>query len=198
MTNRDFDIVIVAALDEGRTIGRDGQLPWHLPADLAHFKETTMGHPLVMGRKTREAIGTALPGRNNIVLTRQSGLEYSDSTVVGSLEEAFDCVEGLGADRAMVIGGASLFERLVPVADRMVLTVVKGHHDGDVFFPDFDADQWRVVDVEPRSADEDNPRDMVFVELRADAEPPRTVGSTERGGPLPEKLADLVGGDDRG
>lgn len=188
MTDYDVELVIVAALDEERAIGRDGRLPWKLPADLRHFKETTMGHPLVMGRKTREAIGRALPGRDNIVLTRRSDVEFADSIVVHSLDEACQQIEELGATRAMIIGGASIFEQALPRVDRMVLTLVEGRHDGDTFFPAFQGEQWEIVDTRVREADEDNERGMVFVTLEAAVESPRTVGTSGPEGGLAAKL----------
>lgn len=194
MSDYDFDIVLVAALDECRVIGREGGLPWHLPADLRHFKKTTMGHPLVMGRKTYESLGGGLPGRDNIVLTGQTDVDYSDAVVVHSLDEAFDRVDELDTEEAMVIGGESIFRQTLPRADRMVLTLVAGRHDGDTYFPDFDGDEWEIVDADTHPADDENESGMVFLRLRAAAEPPLGVDSDSdsEAGPLNEKLRDQL------
>lgn len=192
MNDPDFDIVLVAALDEARVIGHRGDLPWHLPADLRHFKETTMGHPLLMGRRTHESIGTALPGRDNIVLTGRDDYQPPGCTIAHSLEEAFDHVEATGADKAMVVGGETVFRQILPLADRMVLTVVAGRHEGDVFFPNFADDQWNVVDTRPRPADEDNENDMVFVRLEATVETPRTMQPVRTPGRLSKPLKNAL------
>ena len=190
--SRGIETVVVAAVDEERAIGRDGDLPWDLPADLRRFKRITMGHPMVMGRRTHESIGTALPGRESIVLTTRNDYEAPGCTVVDGLDAAYDRARECGADRVMVIGGQRVFAEVLAIADRLALTVVSGTHGGDVFFPDFDGDQWEVVDHEFHPRDADNDEAMIFVELRPRVEAPRTVDADSRRGPLPGVLRDLT------
>lgn len=190
-----FETILVAALDEHRVIGHRGELPWRLPADLRHFKQVTMGHPLVMGRRTHESIGKPLPGRENIVLSRNPDFTAPGCTVATSLDEAYDCVESLDASRAMIIGGASLFHRTLPEADRMFLTLVVGTYPGDTFFPPFDSDEWTVANRQLHPADDDNEAPMVFVELKANDEPPHTVGKPKGPGPLPTVLRNCIPAD---
>ncbi|MFB6203633.1 MAG: dihydrofolate reductase [Candidatus Nanohaloarchaea archaeon] len=138
--------VIIAALDEDRVIGKDGDVPWHYPEDVKHFRETTMGSPVVMGRKTYESLPEdyrPLPGRTNIVLTR-SGKDYGEETrKAGSLEEAWEEAEKTGEDTVYIIGGESVYRQTLEQADRMVLTEIPGEHDGDTYFPDWDGEDWR-------------------------------------------------------
>lgn len=183
-----LELVIVAAVDQQRVIGDDGGLPWRLPADLKHFQRVTMGHPIIMGRKTHESIGMVLPGRLNIVLSRQSDGDIEGCTVVKSLSDALEAARSESADSAMIIGGQSLFGQVLPVADRMALTLVMGSHDGDTFFPDFDGEQWEVVERRVHRADEDNDETMVFVELEPVAPSPRRVWPEAGRGPLPDVL----------
>lgn len=185
----DVEVVIVAALDEGRVIGQGGALPWHLPADMRHFKEVTMGHPVIMGRRTYESMGRPLPGRENIVVTRSPGdVEAPGCRVVGGLDQARRHVVDAGHRRAMVIGGQSLYEQLLPIADRMELTVVHGRHDGDTFFPCFDSDEWTVVERRFRPADDDHDRAMTFVTLCAAVDRPRRVDVDAANRQLPRIL----------
>lgn len=145
--------IIIAALAENNTIGKDGDIPWDLPEDMKHFKEKTMDHPVIMGRKTYESFPKSvrpLPGRTNIVLTR-SGFEPEDESVkvVNSLEEAFQVAEELD-DKAFVIGGASVYEEALTDADKMVLTEVHREVDGDTFFPEWDEEVWGEVQRDER------------------------------------------------
>ena len=192
LSARRFEIVVVAALDEERVIGNRGSLPWRLPADQRYFKEVTMGHPLLMGRRTYESIGRPLPGRRNIVLSRNENFDAPGCEIASGIDEALSIVEDAAARRAMVIGGQYLYRQLLPFADRMLLTVVRGSHPGDTFFPSFDDDQWQIDDHRYRRRDEDNDRDMVFVSLRALAPPPRTVDDEPTRGPLPESLSHVL------
>ena len=128
-----------------------GELPWHLPDDFAHFKAVTMGKPIVMGRKTWESIGRALPGRTNIVVTRRSGYEAEGAVVVNSVEAAL-AVED--AEEVMIIGGGQLYAELLPRADRVYLTRVDTELNGDTFFPALDDGEWTLVSSEPHPADE--------------------------------------------
>lgn len=148
-------VSLIVAMDYARTIGVDGDMPWHLPADLKWFKRTTLGKPIIMGRKTHESIGRALPGRPNIVLTRNPEFSAEGCTVVGSLADALAATAD--ADEAMIIGGATLYAAALPSADRLYLTVVHATFEGDTHFPPLDPTAWRVVEVEHREADDKNP-----------------------------------------
>ena len=150
------EIVLVAALaEENRIIGRDGNLPWHLPDDLKHFKRLTTGHAVLMGRKTFESIverlGGPLPERRSVVLTSRSDLyDHPDVTVCGSLDEALEAVAD--EDVVFVAGGASVYEQTLPRADRLELTLVEGAWEGDVEFPEYEAlvdRDFRVVAEKP-------------------------------------------------
>ncbi len=144
--------VIVAAVAENCVIGRDGELPWHYPEDLKHFKELTTGHPVVMGSNTYLSLPDdyrPLPGRTNIVLTRGE-MDIDESVVqANSLAEAWDAAEEAG-DTAYVIGGASVYEQVMDDADRMVLTEIHDSFEGDVYFPDWNEENWREVSRDDR------------------------------------------------
>ena len=145
-------ISIIAAMDRNRLIGNNNELPWHLPADLAHFKKITLNKPILMGRKTYESIGRPLPGRQNIVLTRKADLEIEGVTVVTSLEAAIEICEGI--DEVMVIGGGTIYELVIPQAQRMYLSYVDGEFEGDAWFPDFDESQWDISESIVQEPDE--------------------------------------------
>lgn len=146
-----MEISLIVALDRDRAIGKGNALPWHLPDDLKRFKALTLGKPLLMGRKTAESLGRALPGRRNLVLTRSGRTPFPGMDAVASLEAAQEIV---GDDELMVIGGGAVFALALPLAMRMHLTHVDTHvADADAFFPAFDASLWRVVSREPHAAD---------------------------------------------
>ncbi len=151
-----MDVVLVAAVAENGVIGSDGGMPWHYPADLAHFKETTMGHPVVMGRTTYESIVAAidgpLPGRTNVVLSsRADELDLPVGAVgAGSIGEALDRAAETGSDTVYVVGGATVYEQFLRRADRLVVTEIPESPDGDTFFPEFDRETWREVEREER------------------------------------------------
>ena len=143
---------LLAALDRAHAIGKDGDLPWHLPDDLKRFKALTLGKPVLMGRRTAESLRRALPGRRNLVLTRSGRVPHAGMEAFASLHDALDAVAG--ADEACVIGGGEVFAETLPLATRLHLTWVDTVVDGaDAFFPAFDASQWRVVSREPHAAD---------------------------------------------
>lgn len=148
-------------MDRNRLIGNNNQLPWHLPADFAHFKAVTMGKPILMGRKTFESIGKPLPGRQNIVLTRSTDMEIDGVTVVNSLDQAVAAVAGEA--ELMIIGGSTIYEMLLTQADRMYLTHVDAEFEGDAWFPDYEELNWRVAESESRPADEKNAYACRFV-----------------------------------
>jgi dihydrofolate reductase len=140
-------VAIIAAVAENGVIGSGNHIPWRLPSDFAHFKRMTMGKPLIMGRKTFESIGRPLPGRTNIVVTRQEGYQPPGVIVLSSLEAALDQAQAIAkADRAnevMIGGGAEIYRQALPIADRMYITQVMLEPAGDTFFPAIDFDQWK-------------------------------------------------------
>lgn len=154
-------VSIIAAMDRNRLIGNKNQLPWHLPADLAHFKKVTMGKPIIMGRKTYESIGRPLPGRSNIVLTRSPDFHAEGVLMANTLQQALDFAAG--EDEVMIIGGSSIYELALPGADRLYMTYVENSCEGDAWFPEFDIEQWTIVASEQHTADEKNPSDYRFV-----------------------------------
>jgi len=158
---------LVVARARNGVIGRDNRLPWRLPADLAYFKKVTMGHPVIMGRRTWESIGRALPGRKNIVVTRNPSYQAPGATIVRTLDEAWR--EAEGADEACVIGGTTLFEEALPMADRIHLTEVDADVPGDTWFPDLDRTQWseREVARHPRDERHEFAFRIVVLERRA-------------------------------
>ena len=154
-------IIIIAAIDKNRVIGKGNTIPWHLPADFAHFKETTAGHPVIMGLNTYKSIGRPLPQRTNIVLSKDDE-EIEGCLMAHSLEEAFDLAKE-NSENIFVIGGASVYEQTLPFADTLNLTLIDAEVDGDIFFPEFNHDEWKEVSREERKADEKNIYDMSFV-----------------------------------
>lgn len=150
---------VVARADNG-VIGRDNALPWHLPADLRHFKRLTVGKPVVMGRRTFDSIGKPLPGRHNIVMTRDRDWQAEGVTAVGNLAEA---VAAAGLDprsraaEVMIIGGAAVYADALPIATRVYLTEVHDAPDGDTILPPFGADRWQEVEREDHPAEDGRP-----------------------------------------
>jgi dihydrofolate reductase len=155
-------LTAVFAASENDVIGRDNALPWHLPADLAHFRRVTMGKSILMGRRTFQSIGRPLPGRRNIVLTRGDFAAPGVETV-RSLDEALELVAG--EPELANIGGAEAFRLALPRTDRIYLTRVHAVVDGDTFLPDLPATEWREVEREERAADERNAYAMTFITL---------------------------------
>lgn len=153
---------IVVAMDENGLIGADNRLPWHLPADLKHFKALTMGHPILMGRRTHESIGRALPGRQNIVLTHRPGYRAEGCTVVNDLKQAYGAA---GKQELMMIGGAKVYEQVLPSARRIYLTRIHHAFEGDTFFPETDWPEWHETRREDHAPDERNPYDYSFILL---------------------------------
>jgi len=154
---------IIAAMDQNRVIGIDNKLPWRLPADLAHFKALTMGHHMIMGRKTYESLpgGKPLPGRTSVIVTRDAAFSAPGCVVVHSLSEAVAACEG--DDEAFFIGGADMYRQSLDVAQRMYLTEVKTAVAGDAWFPEFDRTVWIEAARTRCLADEKNPYDYDFV-----------------------------------
>lgn len=154
-------ISIVAAIAKNRVIGKNNRLPWRLPRDMQHFREVTTGKPVIMGRKTFESIGKALPGRKNIILTRDSNFRAEGCVVVHSVEEALAAAEG--TQEIMVIGGAEIYKAFLPRAERMYLTEIHADFEGDTYFPEYDPDEWQEKERQDFPADTENPYQYSFV-----------------------------------
>ena len=150
-------ISIIAALDEQGGIGFENQIPWHLPADLARFKKLTMGHHLILGRKTYESIGSALPGRQMIVLTRNPDFKAPDCITAPTLDEALTLAENAGENEVFIIGGAEIYKEALPLADHLYLTVVHTRAEADAYFPQFDQTAWSVICEQDFPEDDQNP-----------------------------------------
>lgn len=167
-------ISLICAMAENRVIGRNNSLPWHLSEDLKYFKRVTMGCCIIMGRKTWESIGRPLPGRTNIVVTTNPDYLAEGARVVHSLEEAIALAEAValidGAEEAFIIGGADLYQRALPLADRFHLTRVHAEVDGDTELMAFDEEEWQEVSREDFQHNETNPYDYSICVLeRSDA-----------------------------
>jgi dihydrofolate reductase len=157
-------VSLVVAMARNGVIGRDNALPWRLPADLKHFKSVTMGKPVLMGRKTFASIGKPLPGRTNLVLTRDAAWRAEGAIVVHSVAEALDRIPE--APELAGIGGADVFRLLLPLASRIYLTRVEAEIPGDTVFPPIDLSQWLELEQRKFAADEGNPYDMTFMTLQ--------------------------------
>ena len=163
---------LLAALASNNVIGRDNQVPWRLSTDLKRLKAMTMGHHVIMGRKTFESVGRPLPGRTNVIITRQEGYAPVGVVVVHSLEDAIHLAVQAGEDEAFVLGGAEIYAQALHRADRMYLTRVHAEVEGDTYFPDFDdVAEWKLSDAEHFEADEKNEYPFSFLTYdRAGAE----------------------------
>lgn len=147
-------VSLIAAMDRNYAIGKDGALPWHLPDDLKRFKALTVGKPILMGRKTAQSLGRALPGRLNLVLTRSGQVPFDGMQAVGSLEEAQGLVDEAGASELCVIGGGEIYVLTLPIATHLHLTLVDTEvGSADAFFPDFDSGRWHETVRELHAAD---------------------------------------------
>jgi len=156
-------LTIVAAMGRNRAIGLAGRMPWHLPAELQHFKRTTMGKSIVMGRKTWQAIGRPLPGRQNIVISRNPAFLARFVELVGSLEEALEVAE---SDEVMIIGGGQVYELAMPLAQRMILTLIDIEPEADTWFPAWDDNAWVRVAEEHFPAGQGNELAYSVAEFR--------------------------------
>lgn len=155
-------ITLIAALGRNRAIGRDGELPWHLPRELKHFKETTMGKPIIMGRRTWESIGRPLPGRQNIVVTRNPSFHAAGCEAAASLAAAVDLAQG---EEVMLIGGGELYREALDYADRMILTVVDCEPEADTWFPRWREADWQETELRTEPADTNSPLAYRVIEL---------------------------------
>ena len=156
-------ISLIAAMDRNRVIGKKNSLPWYLPADLRHFKKLTLGKPIIMGSKTFASIGKPLSQRINIVLTRDPAFAAEGCVVAHSIEDALRATQG--HDEVIVIGGATIFEQFLPIADKMYLTIIDAAVDGDIYFPEWNRNEWRETSREEHDADGKNKYHYTFLIL---------------------------------
>ncbi len=156
-------ISAIVAMSENRVIGKNNQLLWRLPADLRHFKEITMGHPILMGRKTYESIGRSLPGRCNVVITRDVNYEALGCVVVNSIDAALTAVAY--SAEVFVIGGAELYAQMLPRFQRLYLTIIHHLFEGDAYFPKLNMTEWHEQEHIDYAADEQNPYSYSFITL---------------------------------
>ena len=160
-------ISFVVAVAENGVIGRDGGLPWHIPGDLKFFKAQTMGKPVIMGRKTWDSLGRPLPGRTNVVITRDSKFSAEGALATRDLDEALELARAEGAQEACIIGGAQIFDLAFPRCTKIVLTEVHASPEGDVVFPDFDRADWRETWREDHPCEGEQPAySFVILERR--------------------------------
>lgn len=163
---------IIVAMAQNRVIGLNGQMPWHLPADLAWFKKNTVGKPVIMGRKTFESIGRPLPNRHNIVISRtitnQTTVmnEKTITTWVQSIDEAINLAKNQAVDEAFIIGGGNIYQQALSLVDQLYLTHIDATLSGDTCFPDYHPDEWRKTYQEDHKADDKNPYDYQFEILK--------------------------------
>ena len=155
-------VYLVAAVAANGVIGSHGRLPWHLPEDLKFFKQLTLGHPVIMGRKTWESIGRPLPQRDSIVVTRQPGFHAPGARVAASFDEALAL--SCGDKAAFVIGGSELYRAALPHAAGLVMTEIHRNYEGDARFPEFDRGMWKETQREPRTAEDGTRFDFVLYE----------------------------------
>ena len=158
---KPLTLSMIAALGVNRVIGFNNRMPWHLPADFKYFKTTTLGKPIIMGRKTWDSLGRPLPGRLNLVVSRQTDLQLEGAEVFASLDAAIERAEAWaieqGVNEVMLIGGAQLYAQGLADADCLYLTRVDLSPEGDASFPEFDLTQWKLVSEEPHAAADDKP-----------------------------------------
>ncbi|WP_078555661.1 dihydrofolate reductase [Bacillus alkalicellulosilyticus] len=155
-------ISFIVAMDKNNVIGKDNDLPWRLPADLAYFKKVTTGHAIVMGRKTFDSIGKPLPNRENIVITRNSEFTMEGCTVLHSIEEFLSLAKQREQEELFVIGGAAIFKELMDNVDKLYITFIDEEVEGDTYFPEIDQEKWELVSEEKGIKDEKNVYDYYF------------------------------------
>lgn len=154
-------LAFIVAMDQQRGIGLRNQLPWHMPADLAHFKQKTLGKPIIMGRKTYESIGRPLPKRRNMIITRDPRYQAEGCEVFNDIDAALDAVKSV--EEAVVIGGANLFNQLLSHADIFYLTQIHHQFEVDTYLDKMDFSMWQEVEKSDYKADEKNPYDYTFI-----------------------------------
>lgn len=153
---------IIVAASENNVIGINNHLPWHLPVDMKYFKDTTMGKPIVMGRKSFEELGRVLPGRPNIMITRQSDYKAEGLYIVPSLEAGIEKAKTFGTEEIFITGGGEIFKLALPIIDRLYLTRVHAEVSGDTYFPEFDPRGWKLVKNERHEKDEKHAYALTF------------------------------------
>ncbi len=156
-------ISLIAAIGKNRVIGKANQLLWHLPNDFKHFKETTLGKPVIMGQRTFESIGKPLPGRQNIVLSQDADFRPEGCSVVKDISSALSLARDSGQEEIFIIGGGMVYASFLPLAQRMYLTLVDASPEGDTYFPEWNPVEWKVVSSEEHPADEQNSFRHTFV-----------------------------------
>jgi dihydrofolate reductase len=156
-------ISLIVAIARNRVIGRDNRLPWRLPADMAYFKQTTMGHPVVMGRKTYESIGKPLPGRRNIILTGDPDFRAEGCEVYHSVAAILELAKSDPSEETFIIGGDSVYSAFFPFAGKLYVTLIAQDFEGDAFFPEIDPPKWRLVSQVKGETNEKNPYDYSFL-----------------------------------
>jgi len=159
-------VTIIAAIGLNNALGKDNDLIWHLPADLKRFKETTSGFPIIMGRKTFESIGRPLPNRTNIIVTRNADYHQEGCIVKPSLKEAVESVSN--EENAFIIGGAQIYNQAIEygLADRLDITLLQESFEADVYFPEFDKMEWKLISREDFEKDEKNPHNYSFLQFK--------------------------------
>jgi dihydrofolate reductase len=155
-----MSISFILAMDTQQAIGKNNDLPWRLPADLAYFKKMTLNHPILMGRKTYESIGKPLPNRTNVIITQNRDYAVEGCIVVHSVDEA---MAKFTEEELFVIGGAEVFQLFMPVVDRMYITLIEQEFAADTFFPAFDVNEWQLISSEPGITDDKNPYTYSFL-----------------------------------
>ena len=155
---------LIVAMARNRTIGVNNTLPWRCPEDLKHFKALTMGHHMIMGRKTFDSIGKPLPGRTTVVVTRNADLEIPGCVIAHSLNEAIAACAG--DEEIFIVGGAELYQQAVPLADTLYITEIQQDVEGDAYFPEFDTSTWQETSREVRSQETPQPLEYHFVTYR--------------------------------
>jgi dihydrofolate reductase len=164
-----FLISAIVGIADNRVIGHNNQLPWHLPADLKHFKVLTTGHPILMGRKTYLSIGRPLPNRTNIILTRDKTFTADGIHIAFSIETALQIARASSSSEVFVIGGADIYQQLLPYTQKIYLTLIHHVFEGDTTFPQLDAHDWQEISRKDYQADTENQYDYSFVELARNA-----------------------------
>ncbi len=173
-------LAMIVAMANNNVIGLNNDMPWHLPADLQWFKKTTLGSPIIMGRKTYESIGRPLPGRLNIILSRDTELEIEGCSVVNSLEDAIKTAEEADntKDEIFITGGAHLYNKFLAEADTLYLTLIDAELEGDTFFPDYTKYNWQEKQRIENPADDKNPYALTFIKLER-LRTAKNIGITE-------------------
>jgi dihydrofolate reductase len=157
------ELSLIVAMDENRLIGSNNDLPWQMPADLAYFKRTTMGKPIIMGRKTFASIGRPLPGRRNIVITRDSDFSAAGCEIANGIDAALSMCSDM--EEVMLIGGASLYQQTIDQATQLYITLIHHSFEGDTWFPEFDLREWKQESREDHDADHGNPHAYSFMKF---------------------------------